>query len=747
MASEDDIIAVFRADIDQYKAQLAEHVNVTKQASKATDDLTNSTTNFSNKSKSSASSIKTLSQGIGGLTGLLAVSGRLIGFNTSQLQDLIFTSQQFVQVGRNIINAQKLANEATKASVAAKGADIAATTAQTVATGLSSAGISLLITGIIAASGALYAYISSKHDDVTVTKEMIKLQQDLNDLHNEATKISLDAAVANLENQAAIIKAGGEATVNQAEKVAVAEYKILLEKNKQTQIAIEDANREKLKAQQVFDENIRRLLVKPERFTDEEKLQAKVTFQKKQNEIDSLLQLQAGYNAQINVLDQDLVDKTKKILEAEEELRKRQLQKEFDAFVRFHDLEDEKIRKKEKARSEALSVIDKNELDLKILALQKQRDEILKNDRITANERLLIEADFQNKINILIKENRDKQEKDAQDNIKKDLEKRTLLSKTYLENNFTTQEKFDRDLATLDLLSLQQERARQIKSGEDTIAIEEKIAAKKLEIRKKEKDIRKKNEDEFREDVKTTLQAVGKSYDEAFERRKEQLSQEIDINEQKVEEQRRLAEKGLANTLDIRERELADSRRQQQIEAERNKRIKLLETFLNSLADFSKTDAKSALPKALLQLALATAVSAQFAEEGGVVGEIKEKSFLGRRHRGGGDMLVHAQTGEGILPRDSMNVLGRRNFELLRNVGRHPIREDIFKMPKVEVAGGATVSNQDVVKELKALQHIIKNKKESEYHIDEFGNYIKKTIENGITDIVKGKLKKPKWRS
>lgn len=748
MANEDEIIAVFRADIDQYKAALTDKINTDKQAMKTQDDLSASTTNYANKTKTAGSAIKSLSQGLGGLTGLLAVSGRLMGFNTSQLQDLIFASQQFVSVGRNIISTQKLANEATKAGIAAKEADVVASRAQAAATAVSSAGISLLITGVIAASAALYGYIQSKKDDVEVSKELIKLQKDLNDLHDEANKISLEATVAALENQAAIIKAGGEATIDQAEKVAVAEYKILLEKNRQTTLAIEAANREKLKAQQVYDENVRRLLVSPESATEEEKAQAKVTFQRKQNELDALLQLQAGYNAQINVLNQDLVNKTKKILEAEEELRNRQLQKEFDAFVKFHDAEDAEIRKNEKKRAEALSLIGKNELDLKILALEKQRDEILKNDRITAQERLLIEADFQNKINILIKENRDKQIKENQDNIKKDLDKRFLLAKTFLENNFTTQEKFEKDLANLELLNLQQERDRQVKAGEDIIAIEEKIAAKKLEIRKKEKEQAKKHDDELREDLKKSFEILGKAYDDAFQKRSELLDKELEHQKTIADEQRRLAERGLANTLDFEEKRSAELRRRQQQEAEDNRRIKLLEVLLNSLADFSKTDAKNAIPKALLQFALATAATAQFAEEGGVVGEIKERSFPGRRHRSGRDILLHAEEGEGILPKRSMDIIGRRNFELLRNVGRHPVRDDIFKMPKIEHGGSLSVSNNDeVVKEIRELKSIIKNKKESDFSVDEWGNYIKRTFEDGITTINKGKLKKPKWRS
>lgn len=250
------------------------------------------------------------------------------------------------------------------------------------------------------------------------------------------------------------------------------------------------------------------------------------------------------------------------------------------------------------------------------------------------------------------------------------------------------------------------------------------------------------------ESEKKMLEILGKAYDDAFAKREELREQEITQQEKNIDTQRSLAERGLANTLDFEERRASELRRQQQVEAERNKRLKLLETFLNALADFSKDDAKNALPKALLQVALATAASAAFGEEGGVIGEIKERSFPGRRHRSGRDVLLHAEEGEGLLPKRSMDIIGRRNFELLRNVGRHPVRDDIFKMPKIEHGGSVNVvNNEEVIKKLDAIHYTLKNEKKESFNINQFGEYINTTMENGIKTVTKGKLKKPKWRS
>src|SRR3990167_1689587 len=328
--ADEAILAVFKADIEQFKAQMAELWVKVGAVQTQIDGTTTSTEKFAKQGKSASGSIKTLSQGLGGVVGLLGLTGRLFGVNTDKIQELVFASQQFVRVGRDLANSQKLAQTATKASTAA-------TKAASAATAVASGGIALLITGIIAAAGALYAWISAKKSDVEITEEQIKLQDELNESNKESIKISEDAKIAALENQVAIIKAGGTETIAATEAVAVAEYKVLLEKLKQTQDAIDAANKDKLSAQQVFDENIRRLLVSPESFTAEQIAQAKLTFQNKDNELQQLLILQAAYNTQVAVLDKGLVTDVKKIKKTGSDEANKKLQKDFDDQIRIID--------------------------------------------------------------------------------------------------------------------------------------------------------------------------------------------------------------------------------------------------------------------------------------------------------------------------------------------------------------------------------------------------------------------------
>ena len=683
MADEKEIVAVFRADIEQYKKDVAEAVGVTGQLDKKVEATATTTQNFSKHSKSAAGSISTLSRGLGGITGLLGITGRLFGVNTDKIQELVFASQQFVRVGRDLANSQRLAAEATKASTAA-------TKAASAATAVASGGIALLITGIIAAAGALYAWISAKKSDVEITEEQIKLQDELNESNKESIKISEDAKIAALENQVALIKAGGTETIAATEAVAVAEYKVLLEKLKQTQTAIDDANREKFKAQQKFDENTRRLLRNPEKVTDEEKVAAQLLFQQKDNELQQLLILQAAYNNQVAILDKGLVKDVKKITDTNAEERKKKLQKDYDDEIKLLDDAIKKAIALYGKDSAAFIKAQEDKNKARSDFFKKQEDLILGNATIEAGlTDLKIDdenARFQTELLNL------ERQFNAEDKLTDAFRKRQeLLEKQHKKN-----------LSDIDKEDAEKKRIKEI------------------------------------DENKKMLDTIFNAQQEAFDKRKELEDKQIDDQEKNIDIQRDLAARGLDNTLAFEQKRVAELQRQQQKEAQTQKRVKLLEAFFNAFASYSKEPnlkPGEALLKALRDVALATAASAVFAEEGGIIGKIGERSNLRRRHKGGGDILLHAQIGEGILSRKEMEHLGTRNFHLLKDAARFPIRGDVFSMPKIAIAGGVAMSNVEVVLELRELKHIIKNKRELEVNWDAAGNRIEKAYQDGITTV------------
>lgn len=264
-----------------------------------------------------------------------------------------------------------------------------------------------------------------------------------------------------------------------------------------------------------------------------------------------------------------------------------------------------------------------------------------------------------------------------------------------------------------------------------TIANDEATREMFAKDKKDKKEQEEKDRKERIEREQMMLDEIFKAYENQFERRQELLEEEKTAQEKAIDVQRELASKGLSNTLAFEEKRLAELQRQQQKEKEQAKRVKLLETFLNSLAEFSKEDPKTALNKALLQVALATAASAVFAEEGGIIGEIGERSNLSRRHQSGRDVLLHAEMGEGIIPKKSMDVLGKRNFELIRNLHKNKLTDGL--MPELPRFTGAIqnplIATEQIVNELQGVKKEIKNIKTTYIDFEKYHNGLKMMIE------------------
>lgn len=644
MPNENEIIAIFKADIEQYKAKVEEMSKVNATASTTTDAVTKSTDTFSKKSKGAASSIGTLSKGLSGVVGLLGITGRLFGVNTDKIEALIFASKGFVKVGQDIIKAQKLATAATIANTAATAASTTATTAQTVAERIlnavrtaSLAGIGLVVAGVTALVAIVYSYVTSLKEEEKamkrkqdVDKEQIKINNQLAESFNKRAKQQDETALAEGVRTGLI-------TERQAKEIALNE-----------KFFKQRAEDDKLIAQQRLDaakntnDAFGRLTI-----ADQTRIEA--------NRVKLLKAAEDNFQTELTALREEFAkedaEKQKKANEKAEAENKASLDRQFNAFVKYHDQKD---------------------------------------------------AELQKRIN-------------------KELEE---------------QKKFEENKQKL---------------IEDEFVEEQNSAAKNREIGKAATKKRLEEEKELNnqriEDAQQVASAIFSAFEQASDKRQELLDKEITQQEKNIDVQRDLAARGLENTLAFEQKRAADLQRQQQKEAQQAKRVKLLETFLNSLAEFSKTDPKTALQKALLQVALAQAATAVFAEEGGIIGEIGERSNLRRKHKGGGDVLLHAQTGEGILSRREMDNLGRRNFHLLKDAARFPVREDVFAMPQLAIAGGMQPSNADVVKELRLLRSEFKNQPREKLDINKYGEYIHTVTQDGITTATKGKLKKNRFKA
>lgn len=637
MANE-EIIAVFKADIEQFKTQMAELGVKIGGVQSQIDGTTASTEKFAGKTKSASGSISVLSRGLGGVTGLLGITGRLIGVNTEKLEALIFSSQQFASVARKVADAQKLMSASSAAAIPILGAVI----------------------GVVTALAAIFIRYQDQLFGVTEAQK-------------EKTKAD-DGAIITDEK----LRASYNESIKTIQDLGI-EYRLIT-----GQISEYDATLERLRNNN--KDAVEQIKKDTKIRTDEI-----VGFW-------ASVKLAAAQAVGLGSLEQQKIlddlssaisDRNNLIGQKGKELTK---QEELELAIRFKQI-DEDTKKLLKANQDR---IDKEKEQRK-----KAAAEALKELREFQNDRNEINAQAAEDNLVFIRKTAEAAREELENQQKKDDESSKKEAKAF----FDFHDKEDKRLL----------------------------------------DEQKKRDQERIDAAKQVVDTIFAAQQEAFDKRQALLDKEITAQDANIEHQRRLAEQGLENTLAFEEKRSAELQRQQQLEAQKQKRVKLLETFLNSLAEYSKTDPNTALQKALLQVALAQAASAIFAEEGGIIGEIGERSNLSRRHKGGGDVLLHAQTGEGILSRREMDNLGKRNFHLLKDAARFPIRDDVFAMPKMVAMGGVQPSNADVVKELKALQHIVKNKRESHFEVDKFGSYIKTSIENGVTEVTKGKLKRPRF--
>jgi len=127
-----------------------------------------------------------------------------------------------------------------------------------------------------------------------------------------------------------------------------------------------------------------------------------------------------------------------------------------------------------------------------------------------------------------------------------------------------------------------------------------------------------------------------------FEKRKEYLDREIDLNKSAIETQQRLAERGLTNTLAFEQSKAAklqlERKRLQEQEIKQQKRV----AFYNLLSGYAKTEPATALQKAILETTLAEIVAGSFIEGT----ENVQRDLSGNKVHNGKDGYVIAVDGD-----------------------------------------------------------------------------------------------------
>jgi hypothetical protein len=297
--------------------------------------------------------------------------------------------------------------------------------------------------------------------------------------------------------------------------------------------------------------------------------------------------------------------------------------------------------------------------------------------------------------------------------------------------------KLQADLEKLNLKTIdnnsafKKKEAEEIKTnGEEELA--EKLRETKvledrrLEKEEKEKEARKKQFDSAIDDSQKLADALSTAAKEQSDREIAGIDKQIEAQKNSLQIQQERAEKGLNNTLELEQKKAADLEIERQKALEKEKHRQQLIAFYNLFASYAKDDAKTALPNALKDVAAAKIAEALFAEDGGIIGDIKTMAMLGsgalRSHGAGYDTLVMADKREGILSVDEIQALGGKDGfnELRENIKKGNLYEQVPVFAPIHSAH----SNANVIKAIKSLEKTIANQPKYITKLDNLGNIL-----------------------
>jgi hypothetical protein len=127
-----------------------------------------------------------------------------------------------------------------------------------------------------------------------------------------------------------------------------------------------------------------------------------------------------------------------------------------------------------------------------------------------------------------------------------------------------------------------------------------------------------------------------------FEKRKEYLDREIDLNKSAIEQQQKLAERGLKNTLAFEQSKAAKLQLERKRLQEQEIKQQKIVAFYNLFSGYAKTEPATALQKAILETTLAEIIAGSFIDGT----ENVERDLSGNKVHNGKDGYVIAVDGD-----------------------------------------------------------------------------------------------------
>lgn len=471
-----------------------------------------------------------------------------------------------------------------------------------------------------------------------------------------------------------------------------------------------------------------------------------------------------NYNAQIK----DEIEKEKERQNKEKEKADKKIKELIDLTDRIRKLNIEDG-KDEKQRAIELALFEE-EVAIrevkKLYATQKQKQELI----------IAIQKDTFNKLaDIEEKSNKDR-DSAIKDDFKKTIEARQkivtdnsdyelfLLEDKYKEEKKKGEKANKDELNRLQDLIIErkkiiiQQKADEEKIGKndtEQLAIQNKANIDKDKLRKEDADKDKKaKENELDETAKFSnklIEAIAKAEAKKSQLRVDSFDRQISLEEKNIETQRRLAERGLQNTLVEEEARKVQLDRQKEEEKRAEvKRQKAL-AFFKLFTQYAERDPNTALAKALSETVIAEAIAGSFYT--GTEGSKTLGDMLGRTGTKDGHLIMADDNERIFNPNDTAKLGSLTNKEvadlaykaqtgLLDTAKYGAIPSGSF----AENANNSALLMQTIQlnKRMQAIEQAIIDKPVTNFEFNQYGDFIKTQIENGFTKRTTYKQQKPR---
>ncbi len=302
--------------------------------------------------------------------------------------------------------------------------------------------------------------------------------------------------------------------------------------------------------------------------------------------------------------------------------------------------------------------------------LKKNLAEELKNNRLTNEQRIALELEYQDKINQITQEyelEREQREIERLNRVKALTQEVIQLEQERFTNRISLKiSKLEQDtlinLAKIKKLYLdiqQVELDRLIKerdsllayaqTEEEKLLIFKKFNKKKLQLEEqyqnKFKELNKKALNEALDFSQKVLSETQNQIQQQFQNRTQSIEKQINTLNEALQKERDLAAKGVAANIDELEKRITELEIKRREEAKKEQAIQLGLAFINSVASYAKTNPQTAVQNAfrdiLLTKILASVISGAFAE--GV------ENFQGKGTETSDSNLVLISKGESII--------------------------------------------------------------------------------------------------